>query len=108
MCISKGGLLAGHITFGNVTTDVMSLLWELPEIVYRNNEGCKVGIITAMYEIKDFFVVVFKTGALEKSVIESELKGSFTDLRKALFVVNERDSPLLASVLYRIFYFKKL
>uniref|UniRef100_A0A8D0F680 Nudix hydrolase 13 n=1 Tax=Strix occidentalis caurina TaxID=311401 RepID=A0A8D0F680_STROC len=35
--------------------------------------------------------------ALEKSVIESELKGSFTDLRKALFVVDEKDSPLLAS-----------
>ncbi|XP_062435892.1 NAD(P)H pyrophosphatase NUDT13, mitochondrial [Rhea pennata] len=36
-------------------------------------------------------------GALEKSVLESELKGSFTDLRKALFVVDEKDSPLLAS-----------
>ncbi|CAN0234738.1 unnamed protein product [Bubo scandiacus] len=36
-------------------------------------------------------------GALEKSVIEAELKGSFTDLRKALFVVDEKDSPLLAS-----------
>ncbi|NXK96482.1 NUD13 protein, partial [Formicarius rufipectus] len=36
-------------------------------------------------------------GALEKSVIESELQGSFTDLRKALFVVDEKDSPLLAS-----------
>ncbi|NXY49623.1 NUD13 protein, partial [Ceuthmochares aereus] len=36
-------------------------------------------------------------GALEKSVIESELKGSFTDLRKALFVVDEKDSSLLAS-----------
>ncbi|NXG67404.1 NUD13 protein, partial [Hemiprocne comata] len=36
-------------------------------------------------------------GALEKSVIESELKGSFTDLRKALFVVDWKDSPLLAS-----------
>ncbi|NWX91130.1 NUD13 protein, partial [Nothoprocta pentlandii] len=36
-------------------------------------------------------------GALEKSVIESELEGSFTDLRKALFVVDEKDSPLLAS-----------
>uniref|UniRef100_A0A8C8BSP7 NAD(+) diphosphatase n=1 Tax=Otus sunia TaxID=257818 RepID=A0A8C8BSP7_9STRI len=36
-------------------------------------------------------------GALEKSVIESELKGSFTNLRKALFVVDEKDSPLLAS-----------
>ncbi|KGL93819.1 Nucleoside diphosphate-linked moiety X motif 13, partial [Charadrius vociferus] len=35
--------------------------------------------------------------ALEKSVIESELKGSFTDLRKALFVVDGKDSPLLAS-----------
>ncbi|XP_050754882.1 NAD(P)H pyrophosphatase NUDT13, mitochondrial [Gymnogyps californianus] len=34
---------------------------------------------------------------LEKSVIESELKGSFTDLRKALFVVDGKDSPLLAS-----------
>ncbi|NXP10063.1 NUD13 protein, partial [Thinocorus orbignyianus] len=36
-------------------------------------------------------------GALEKSVIESELKGSFTDLRKALFVVDGSDSSLLAS-----------
>ncbi|NXD63838.1 NUD13 protein, partial [Eolophus roseicapillus] len=36
-------------------------------------------------------------GALEKSVIESELKGSFTNLRKALFVVDRKDSPLLAS-----------
>ncbi|XP_035394794.1 NAD(P)H pyrophosphatase NUDT13, mitochondrial isoform X3 [Cygnus olor] len=36
-------------------------------------------------------------GALEKSVIESELQGSFTDLRKALFVVDVKDSPLLAS-----------
>ncbi|XP_030343597.1 nucleoside diphosphate-linked moiety X motif 13 isoform X1 [Strigops habroptila] len=36
-------------------------------------------------------------GALEKSVIESELKGSFTNLRKALFVVDGKDSPLLAS-----------
>ncbi|NXO76154.1 NUD13 protein, partial [Sitta europaea] len=36
-------------------------------------------------------------GALDKSVIESELQGSFTDLRKALFVVDEKDSPLLAS-----------
>ncbi|XP_009673663.1 NAD(P)H pyrophosphatase NUDT13, mitochondrial [Struthio camelus] len=36
-------------------------------------------------------------GALEKSVIESELEGSFTDIRKALFVVDEKDSPLLAS-----------
>ncbi|NWI91307.1 NUD13 protein, partial [Pitta sordida] len=36
-------------------------------------------------------------GALEKSVIESELQGSFTDLRKALFVVEGKDSPLLAS-----------
>ncbi|NXL52510.1 NUD13 protein, partial [Podilymbus podiceps] len=36
-------------------------------------------------------------GALEKSVIESELEGSFTDLRKALFVVGGKDSPLLAS-----------
>ncbi|NXW57993.1 NUD13 protein, partial [Eurystomus gularis] len=35
-------------------------------------------------------------GGLEKSVIESELKGSFTDLRRALFVVDEKDSPLLA------------
>ncbi|XP_064518193.1 NAD(P)H pyrophosphatase NUDT13, mitochondrial isoform X1 [Pseudopipra pipra] len=35
-------------------------------------------------------------GALEKSVIESELQGSFTDLRKALFVVDGKDSPLLA------------
>ncbi|XP_074686286.1 NAD(P)H pyrophosphatase NUDT13, mitochondrial isoform X2 [Strix aluco] len=37
-------------------------------------------------------------GALEKSVVESELKGSFTDLRKALFVVDGKDSPLLASM----------
>ncbi|XP_066856383.1 NAD(P)H pyrophosphatase NUDT13, mitochondrial isoform X2 [Anser cygnoides] len=37
-------------------------------------------------------------GALEKSVIESELQGSFTDLRKALFVVDVKDSPLLASM----------
>ncbi|XP_032921828.1 NAD(P)H pyrophosphatase NUDT13, mitochondrial isoform X2 [Catharus ustulatus] len=37
------------------------------------------------------------TGALDKSVIESELQGSFTDLRKALFVVDSEDSPLLAS-----------
>ncbi|NXC27940.1 NUD13 protein, partial [Campylorhamphus procurvoides] len=36
-------------------------------------------------------------GALEKSVIESELQGSFTALRKALFVVDAKDSPLLAS-----------
>ncbi|XP_058697307.1 NAD(P)H pyrophosphatase NUDT13, mitochondrial isoform X1 [Poecile atricapillus] len=36
-------------------------------------------------------------GALDKSVIESELQGSFTDLRKALFVVDGEDSPLLAS-----------
>ncbi|XP_019473099.1 nucleoside diphosphate-linked moiety X motif 13 isoform X1 [Meleagris gallopavo] len=36
-------------------------------------------------------------GALEKSVIEAELKGSFTDLRKAFFVVDEKDSSLLAS-----------
>ncbi|NXP24857.1 NUD13 protein, partial [Scytalopus superciliaris] len=36
-------------------------------------------------------------GALEKSVMESELQGSFTDLRKALFVVDGKDSPLLAS-----------
>ncbi|NXN44509.1 NUD13 protein, partial [Rhinoptilus africanus] len=36
-------------------------------------------------------------GALEKSVIESEFQGSFTDLRKALFVVDENDSSLLAS-----------
>ncbi|NWS41880.1 NUD13 protein, partial [Probosciger aterrimus] len=36
-------------------------------------------------------------GALEKSVIESELKGSFTNLQKALFVVDRKDSPLLAS-----------
>ncbi|NWY52298.1 NUD13 protein, partial [Chionis minor] len=35
-------------------------------------------------------------GTLEKSVIESELKGSFTDLRKALFVVDGKDSPVLA------------
>ncbi|NWU91390.1 NUD13 protein, partial [Upupa epops] len=36
-------------------------------------------------------------GVLEKSAIESELKGLFTDLRKALFVVDGKDSPLLAS-----------
>ncbi|XP_061303141.1 NAD(P)H pyrophosphatase NUDT13, mitochondrial isoform X1 [Pezoporus flaviventris] len=36
-------------------------------------------------------------GALEKSVIESQLKGSFTNLQKALFVVDRKDSPLLAS-----------
>ncbi|NXV30637.1 NUD13 protein, partial [Rissa tridactyla] len=36
-------------------------------------------------------------GALEKSVIESELQGSFTDIRKALFVVDGNDSSLLAS-----------
>lgn len=36
-------------------------------------------------------------GALDKSVLESELQGSFTDLRKALFVVDGKDSPLLAS-----------
>lgn len=58
MCVSKGGLLAGHLTFGNVTTDVVSLPQELPEIVYRNNVGRKVGIITVIYEIKDFFVVI--------------------------------------------------
>lgn len=98
-CVNKGGLSAGRLTFGNVTTNVMSLPRELPEIVYQNNEGHKVGIITAVYEIKDFF---FGTGALEKSVIESELKGAFTDLQKALFIVDEKDSSVLASVLYRI------
>ncbi|XP_065699948.1 NAD(P)H pyrophosphatase NUDT13, mitochondrial isoform X1 [Patagioenas fasciata] len=36
-------------------------------------------------------------GALEKSVIESELKGAFTDLQKALFIVDEKDSSVLAS-----------
>ncbi|XP_009933221.2 NAD(P)H pyrophosphatase NUDT13, mitochondrial [Opisthocomus hoazin] len=36
-------------------------------------------------------------GALDKSVIESELEGSFTDIRKALFVVDKKDCPLLAS-----------
>ncbi|NXT86764.1 NUD13 protein, partial [Anhinga rufa] len=36
-------------------------------------------------------------GALKKSVIESELKGSFTDLRKALFILDEKYSSLLAS-----------
>ncbi|KAM9550676.1 NAD(P)H pyrophosphatase NUDT13, mitochondrial isoform 1-T3 [Guaruba guarouba] len=36
-------------------------------------------------------------GALEKSVVESELKGSFTYLQKALFVVDGKDSSLLAS-----------
>ncbi|XP_048800731.1 NAD(P)H pyrophosphatase NUDT13, mitochondrial isoform X3 [Lagopus muta] len=36
-------------------------------------------------------------GALERSVVEAELKGSFTDLRKAFFAVDEKDSSLLAS-----------
>ncbi|NXT75725.1 NUD13 protein, partial [Zapornia atra] len=36
-------------------------------------------------------------GALEKSDLESELKGAFADLRKALFVVDGKDSSLLAS-----------
>lgn len=54
------------------------------------------------------FFFFFLTGALDKSAIESELQGSFTDLRKALFVVDGKDSPLLASVLDRAFYFKKL
>lgn len=31
----------------------MSLPWELPEIVHRNNEGRKIGIRTAVYEIRD-------------------------------------------------------
>ena len=56
-CVCKGGLLAGHLTFGNGTTDLMLLPRELPEIVYRNNKGHKVGIITAIYQIKDFVVV---------------------------------------------------
>ncbi|XP_009074864.1 PREDICTED: nucleoside diphosphate-linked moiety X motif 13 [Acanthisitta chloris] len=36
-------------------------------------------------------------GALEKSVLERDLQGSFTDLRKALFVVDRKDSHLLAA-----------
>ncbi|XP_014433495.1 NAD(P)H pyrophosphatase NUDT13, mitochondrial isoform X1 [Pelodiscus sinensis] len=36
-------------------------------------------------------------GFLEKSVIESELKGSFTELRKALFQLDGKDRPLLSS-----------
>lgn len=43
---------------------------------------------------------------MEKSVIEAELKGSFTDLRKALFVVDGKDSALLASVLHRFSTFR--
>ncbi|KAJ7426910.1 Nucleoside diphosphate-linked moiety X motif 13 [Willisornis vidua] len=47
---------------------------------------------------KKYLVPQFSAaGALEKSVIESQLQGSFTDLRKALFVVDGKDSPLLAS-----------
>lgn len=46
---------------------------------------------------KYFVPQLSAAGALEKSVIESELKGSFTNLRKALFVVDGKDSPLLAS-----------
>lgn len=36
----------------------MSLPGELPEIVYRNNEGCRAGIRTAVHEITD--VLFFK------------------------------------------------
>ncbi|CAM4701406.1 NAD(P)H pyrophosphatase NUDT13, mitochondrial isoform X1 [Lepidochelys kempii] len=36
-------------------------------------------------------------GSLEKSVIESELKGSFTELRKAFFQLDGKDAPLLSS-----------
>ncbi|XP_066053123.1 LOW QUALITY PROTEIN: NAD(P)H pyrophosphatase NUDT13, mitochondrial-like [Chamaea fasciata] len=45
-----------------------------------------------------FYMQVFQlpNGALEKSVIESELQGSFTDLRRALLVLDGKDSPLLA------------
>ncbi|XP_061303150.1 NAD(P)H pyrophosphatase NUDT13, mitochondrial isoform X2 [Pezoporus flaviventris] len=46
---------------------------------------------------KYFVPQLSAAGALEKSVIESQLKGSFTNLQKALFVVDRKDSPLLAS-----------
>ncbi|XP_062467551.1 NAD(P)H pyrophosphatase NUDT13, mitochondrial isoform X2 [Pezoporus occidentalis] len=46
---------------------------------------------------KYFIPQLSAAGALEKSVIESQLKGSFTNLQKALFVVDRKDSPLLAS-----------
>ncbi|XP_044878510.1 NAD(P)H pyrophosphatase NUDT13, mitochondrial isoform X2 [Mauremys mutica] len=36
-------------------------------------------------------------GSLEKSVIESELRGSFTKLRKAFFQLDGKDAPLLSS-----------
>uniref|UniRef100_A0A8C8RIT0 NAD(+) diphosphatase n=1 Tax=Pelusios castaneus TaxID=367368 RepID=A0A8C8RIT0_9SAUR len=36
-------------------------------------------------------------GSLEKSAIESEFKGSFTELRKAFFQLDGRDAPLLSS-----------
>ncbi|XP_038265964.1 NAD(P)H pyrophosphatase NUDT13, mitochondrial [Dermochelys coriacea] len=36
-------------------------------------------------------------GSLEKSVIESELKGSFTELRKAFFQLDGKEAPLLSS-----------
>uniref|UniRef100_A0A8C0GZL7 Nudix hydrolase 13 n=1 Tax=Chelonoidis abingdonii TaxID=106734 RepID=A0A8C0GZL7_CHEAB len=36
-------------------------------------------------------------GSLEKSVIESELSGSFTELRKAFFQLDGKDAPLLSS-----------
>lgn len=85
----------------------------LPEIAYWNSIRHKIGItaITVeIHEIKFSFCLFFPplTGALDKSVIESELQGSFTDLRKALFVVDSEDSPLLASVLDRAFYFREL
>ncbi|XP_061229800.1 NAD(P)H pyrophosphatase NUDT13, mitochondrial isoform X2 [Neopsephotus bourkii] len=46
---------------------------------------------------KYFVPQLSAAGALEKSVIESQLKGSFTNLQKALFIVDGKDSPLLAS-----------
>ncbi|KAM9011860.1 NAD(P)H pyrophosphatase NUDT13, mitochondrial isoform 2-T3 [Ara ararauna] len=46
---------------------------------------------------KYFVPQLSAAGALEKSVVESELKGSFTYLQKALFVVDGKDSSLLAS-----------
>lgn len=45
---------------------------------------------------------------MERSVVEAELKGSFTDLRKAFFAVDEKDSSLLASVQCRICNLNKL
>ncbi|XP_078499218.1 NAD(P)H pyrophosphatase NUDT13, mitochondrial [Lissotriton helveticus] len=35
-------------------------------------------------------------GALEKSTVETELKGKFTDLRKAFFLLDGTDAPLLS------------